>query len=113
MEDTVRPQSVEMSPRSKQEEQDLNRLEKQLRLQKLRDTLDSSCCGRDKKCSKSLLQFIMQALISILVLVFCMIQLAFDRDSDNTAVYFSLLSSLVTLYVSPPSATSTFQLDKK
>lgn len=48
----------------------------------------------------------MQAFISIAVLLFCMAQLAFDRDTENKAVYFSLLSGMVTLYINPPSPKS-------
>lgn len=81
----------------------LGREEREVKLEKERNAWESQCCGHDKKCSKQLLQFIMQAFISIAVLLFCMAQLAFDRDAENKAVYFSLLSGLVTLYINPPS----------
>lgn len=84
----------------------LGRQEREVKLEKERDAWESQCCGQNKKCSKQLLQFIMQAFISIAVLLFCMAQLAFDRDTENKAVYFSLLSGMVTLYINPPSPKS-------
>lgn len=81
----------------------LGREEREVKIEKERDSWESTCCGRTKKCSKHLLQFIMQAFISVTVLLFCMAQLALDRDTENKAVYFSLLSGMVTLYINPPT----------
>lgn len=68
----------------------------------LKNTWRSPCCGQDQACSKSLLVFLLQALIALLVLLFCMVQLSYALDPDNKAVYFSLISSLVTLYLPSP-----------
>lgn len=86
------------SPKSR-----LAREEREVKIEKERDSWESTCCGKTKKCSKHLLQFIMQAFISVTVLLFCMAQLALDRDTENKAVYFSLLSGMVTLYINPPT----------
>ena len=68
----------------------------------LKNTWTSPCCGQDRACSKSLLVFLMQGVIALSVLLFCMLQLAYAMDPDNKAVYFSLISSLVTLYLPSP-----------
>lgn len=68
----------------------------------LRGTWKSTCCGRDRSCSKALVILMLQSAIAFMVLVFCMLQLALALDPENKAVYFSLISSLVTLFLPSP-----------
>jgi len=65
----------------------------------------SPCCGRTTRVSKQLLHFLVQFVITLLILVFCLVQLALGHDEKNNSVYFSILSSLVTLYIQPPLPT--------
>lgn len=56
-------------------------------------------------CSKSSIGFIhfsSQVTIFILILIFCFIQIYKNNDKDNT-VYFSLISSIMALFIPPPS----------
>lgn len=71
----------------------------------LKESWRSPCCGQNASFSKALVQYIVQGIISVALLSFCMYQLAAKSDPDNTAVYFSLLSSMVTLYVPAPYQT--------
>lgn len=68
----------------------------------LKNTWRSPCCGQEAACSKSLLVFALQAGIVAVILIFCMAQLVYASDPENKAVYFSLISSLVTLYLPSP-----------
>lgn len=78
----------------------------------LKNTWKSPCCGQDRVCSKPLLVFLMQGVIALIVLLFCMAQLAIAADPDNKAVYFSIISSLVTLFLPSPLATGKLENSK-
>lgn len=79
----------------------------------LRDTWKSSCCGGEKTVSRACLQFSFQAGITIAILIFCFYQLGSRADPENTAVYFSLISSLISLYISPPTLGTPLQDGQK
>ena len=65
----------------------------------------SKCCGDDGTViSKPCLQWTLQALISLAVLSFCGAQLA-RGEKENESIYFSLISSILTLHIPAPLLT--------
>jgi len=104
LKEPTRPASP-TSPGYQKKKRDLALSKEEAEVELLKDTWRSPCCGKTQNLSKAFLQFLMQAIISILIIGFCMFQLATKADPDNAAVYFSLISSMITLYVSPPVRT--------
>ena len=69
----------------------------------LKDTWRSECCGGERSVSRTMVTFIMQGTITVAILCFCFFQLGTKNDEQNASVYFSLISALITLYVTPPA----------
>lgn len=59
----------------------------------------SVCCS---KSSKSFIKYITTVLMSITILLFCIFMIASNPKQDNS-IYFSLLSSILTLYIPAPT----------
>ena len=57
------------------------------------------CCS---KSSKAFIKYVSTVMMSVIVLIFCIVMVALNTDADNT-IYFSLISSIITLYVNPPT----------
>ena len=57
------------------------------------------CCSHS---SKGFIKYIITVLISIITLGFSIFMIATNPDEDN-AIYFSLLSSIITLYIPAPT----------
>ena len=60
-----------------------------------------TCCS---KSSKGFVKFVVQLCICAFVLVFSAVMIILNPDDDNS-IYFSLLSSILTLYIPAPSLT--------
>lgn len=58
-----------------------------------------TCCSHS---SKSFIKYITTVLMSVLILLFCIYMIANNPDNDNS-IYFSLLSSILTLYIPAPT----------
>lgn len=56
------------------------------------------CCS---KTSVGFVKYFATLLITMSILVFCFIQIARNTEDDNT-IYFSLISSIMTLYFPAP-----------
>jgi hypothetical protein len=65
------------------------------------DNWISTCCGTQKVISKGFTQYILQAFISLFVLSWSCYQIS--KNNDNLEIYFSLISSILSLYITPPS----------
>ncbi len=59
----------------------------------------SVCCS---KSSKAFIKYVSTVMMSVIVLIFCIVMVALNPDSDNT-IYFSLISSIISLYINPPT----------
>ena len=59
----------------------------------------STCCSRS---SKAFIKYLTTCTISLIVLIFSMTMIINDPDRDNS-IYFSLISSIISLYITPPS----------
>jgi len=57
------------------------------------------CCSHS---SKSFIKYVVTVIMSIIVLVFSIYMIASNPESDNS-IYFSLVSSILTLYIPAPS----------
>jgi len=57
------------------------------------------CCSHS---SKSFIKYVVTVIMSIIVLVFSIYMIATNPENDNS-IYFSLLSSILTLYIPAPS----------
>ena len=57
------------------------------------------CCSHS---SKSFIKYVVTVIMSIIVLVFSIYMIATNPENDNS-IYFSLMSSILTLYVPAPS----------
>ena len=57
------------------------------------------CCSHS---SKSFIKYVVTVIMSIIVLVFSIYMIATNPESDNS-IYFSLVSSILTLYIPAPS----------
>ncbi len=60
-----------------------------------------TCCS---KSSKGFVKFVVQLCICAFVLVFSATMIILNPEDDNS-IYFSLLSSILTLYIPAPSMT--------
>ena len=61
------------------------------------------CCS---KSSKSFIKYMVTVIMSIIVLCFSIFMIASNPENDNS-IYFSLLSSILVLYVPPPTLDRT------
>jgi len=61
------------------------------------------CCS---KSSKSFIKYLTTVLMSVIVLIFCIIQIILNTDQNNS-IYFALISSIVSLYVPAPTLDKT------
>ena len=59
----------------------------------------SVCCS---KSSKAFIKYVSTVMMSVIVLIFCIVMVALNPDADNT-IYFSLISSIISLYINPPT----------
>lgn len=57
------------------------------------------CCSHS---SKSFIKYVVTVIMSIIVLVFSIYMIATNPESDNS-IYFSLVSSILTLYIPAPT----------
>jgi len=57
------------------------------------------CCSHS---SKSFIKYVVTVIMSIIVLVFSIYMIATNPENDNS-IYFSLMSSILTLYIPAPS----------
>ena len=57
------------------------------------------CCS---KSSKSFIKYVTTVMMSVIVLIFCIVMIFTNPDNDNS-IYFSLMSSILTLYIQPPT----------
>lgn len=57
------------------------------------------CCS---KSSKSFIKYLTTVSISIIVLIFCIVMIFKNPDANNS-IYFSLISSIITLYIPAPT----------
>jgi hypothetical protein len=57
-----------------------------------------TCCSHS---SREFVKYIITVSISMIVLIFCLFMIAVNPNDDNS-IYFSLLSSIITLYVPSP-----------
>lgn len=57
------------------------------------------CCS---KSSKAFIKYVSTVLMSVIVLIFCIVMVALNPNNDNT-IYFSLISSIISLYINPPT----------
>lgn len=73
----------------------------------LQNTWRTTCCGNSSECDKTLLAFGLQALLSVMVLAFCIVQLFRQADPANSAIYYSILSSTLTLHAPAPGQRTT------
>ena len=62
-----------------------------------------TCCSNS---SREFVKYIVTVSISLIVLIFCLFMITINPDNDNS-IYFSLMSSIITLYVPSP------QINKK
>ena len=74
------------------------RIKKDMIENELENKINSCCSGTS---DKRLLVFISQMAITILILLFCFVQIA--RGSDNQEFYFSLVSLILGLYLPSPT----------
>ena len=58
-----------------------------------------SCC---LEIDKRVLDYICKLLVIVSVLIFCIYKLSVDDANGPREVYFSLLSSIITLFINPP-----------
>lgn len=61
------------------------------------------CCS---KSSKAFIKYITTVFMSTVVLIFSIIMVALNPDRDNS-IYFSMISSIISLYVNPPQIEKT------
>ena len=61
------------------------------------------CCSNS---SKSFIKYIITVIMSIIVLAFSIFMIASNPENDNS-IYFSLLSSILVLYIPPPTLEKT------
>ena len=64
------------------------------------------CCSHS---SKAFIKYMVTIVISVIILLFCIIMIIKSRPDDDNSIYFSLISSILTLYVPSP----TLSLNKK
>lgn len=57
------------------------------------------CCSNS---SKAFIKYIIMVVITIIVLLFSIFMIIKEPERDNS-IYFSLISSILSLYVPPPS----------
>lgn len=62
----------------------------------------SRCCNSEKKISKELIKYISQLSISLIILVFSMIQLSKKDDINNQSLYVSLITLIIGVYIPSP-----------
>lgn len=65
-----------------------------------------SCC---LEMDKRVLDFICKMSVIVLVLLFCIYKLLNDNGGEPREIYFSLISSIVTLFIKPPSIGNSRQ----
>jgi hypothetical protein len=57
------------------------------------------CCSHS---SKQFIKYVTTVMISLIILFFSIIMISENPDGDNS-IYFSLLSSIMSLYIHPPT----------
>jgi len=64
------------------------------------------CCSHS---SKAFIKYMVTVVMSIIILLFCIIMIIKSAPDEDNSIYFSLISSILTLYVPSP----TLSLNKK
>jgi hypothetical protein len=62
----------------------------------------SRCCKMNKEISKPLLKYIVQINITMILLIYSMIQLN-KEDSKSRELYISIISTIIGIYLPSPS----------
>lgn len=62
----------------------------------------SKCCKINKEISKPLLKYIVQINITMILLIYSMIQLN-KEDSQSRELYISIISTIIGIYLPSPS----------
>ena len=62
-----------------------------------------TCCS---KSSVNFIKYIVTVVMSIIILLFCIIMIIGSEDGADNSIYFSLISSILTLYVPSPTLES-------
>jgi hypothetical protein len=57
------------------------------------------CCSHS---SKQFIKYITTVIISLIILMFSIVMISENPNNDNS-IYFSLLSSIMSLYIHPPT----------
>lgn len=75
------------------------------------DTIDDkewdTCCSHS---SKEFIKYMVTVSISLIVLIFCLFMITINPDEDNS-IYFSLMSSIITLYVPSPQINKKYNVN--
>ena len=83
-------------------------LEKQIEYDKTTEnkgnpnTWISRCCKMNKEISKPLLKYIIQINITLILLVYSMIQLN-KKEAQSRELYISIISTIIGIYLPSPS----------
>ena len=62
-----------------------------------------TCCS---KSSVNFIKYIVTVIMSIIILLFCIIMIISSEPNADNSIYFSLISSILTLYVPSPTLES-------
>ena len=62
-----------------------------------------TCCS---KSSVNFIKYIVTVIMSIIILLFCIIMILGSKEGADNSIYFSLISSILTLYVPSPTLES-------
>lgn len=57
------------------------------------------CCS---KSSKEFIKYCSTLIISIIILIFCIFMICLSEIGSDNSIYFSLISSIMTLYIPAP-----------
>ena len=57
------------------------------------------CCSRS---SKSFIKYVTTVMMSVIILIFSIVMI-YGNPTENNSIYFSLISSILTLYVPAPT----------
>lgn len=69
----------------------------------LQDTWSSSCCGKEKLCSRSLIKYLIQCLFSLIILFYAMYMVSTGPLDGSREVWVSTISCIVGLHIPNPT----------
>jgi hypothetical protein len=80
---------------------------------KTQDIWRSKCCSDDgTQIDRKFLTFILTSLLSVTVLVFALLQLSLNPESDLSSLWVSLVSTITSLHVPSPLSQLTSPTEK-